>query len=302
MISPDRLGALAALGTAALWTGSYTAFTLAVRRIGADALNRLRLLFALVLLVATHLILTGTLIPLEAEPSRWLWLSLSGVIGFAIGDAFLYRALFHLGAHRTSMLAALVPVVSTLLAWAAFGERLGWTEVVASAGVVGGILLVLAGRRTDAKPGTAKGSLKLGLLFALGAVVAQATRYLLSVEGMRGGFPPVSTNLIQILAATVAAWAVAGRNRGWARTFEALRDRRAAVATGVGSVFGPFLGVTFSLVALANASVGVASTLMAVTPVFLLPVSPLAFGERPTWRAYVGTALTVAGVAALFLV
>jgi drug/metabolite transporter (DMT)-like permease len=70
---------------------------------------------------------------------------------------------------------------------------------------------------------------------------------------------------------------------------------------GVGSVFGPFLGVTFSLVALANAPVGVASTLMAVTPVFLLPVSRLT-GERPTWQAYVGTALTVAGVAALFLV
>ncbi len=301
-MSPDRWGALAALGTAALWAGSYTAFTLAVRRIGADALNRLRLLFALLFLVLAHLVLTGTPFPLGAEPGRWLWLSLSGVIGFAIADAFLFRALLHLGAHRTSMVTALVPVVSTFLAWAAFGERLGWTEVVASLGVVGGILLVLAGRRSDAKPGVAKGSLKLGLVFALGTVVAQATRYLLSVKGMRGGFPPVSTNVIQILAATVAAWAVAGRKRGWVRTLGALRDRRAAVATGVGSVFGPFLGVTFSLVALANASVGVASTLMAVTPVFLLPVSRLAFGERPTWRVYVGTALTVAGVAALFLV
>ncbi|MEN6369569.1 MAG: DMT family transporter [Thermotogota bacterium] len=301
-MSADRLGALAALGTAALWTGSYTAFTLAVRRIGADALNRLRLLAALVLLVLTHVILTGTPIPFGAEPSRWLWLSLSGVIGFAIADAFLFRALFHLGAHRTSMVTALVPVVSAFLAWAAFGERLGWTEIVASLGVVGGIFLVLTGRRTDAEAGAPKGNLKLGLLFGLGAVVAQATRYLLSVEGMRGGFPPVSTNVIQILAATVAAWAVALRNRGWTKTVRTLRDRRAAAAMAVGSVFGPFLGVTFSLVALANASVGVASTLMAVTPVFLLPVSRFAFGERPTWRAYVGTALTVAGVAALFLI
>lgn len=298
-MSPDRLGALAALGTAALWAGSYTAFTLAVRRIGADALNRLRLLVALLLLLGTHGVLTGTLIPLGAEPSRWLWLSLSGVIGFAVADAFLFRAMFHLGAHRTSMVTALVPVASTFLAWVAFGESLGWTELVASAGVVAGILLVLSGRRGAV--GDSRGSARLGVLFGLGAVVAQATRYLLSVQGMRGGFPPVSTNVIQILAATVAAWIVALRRRGWTRTVGALRDGRAAWATVAGSVCGPFAGVTLSLVALANASVGVASTLMAVTPVFLLPVSWVAFRERPTWRAVAGTSLAVAGVAALFL-
>jgi drug/metabolite transporter (DMT)-like permease len=300
-VSADRLGALAALGTAVLWTGSYTAFTLAVRRIGADALNRLRLLFALVLLVLTHLVVEGTPIPLGAEPSRWLWLSLAGVLGFTVADALLFRALLYLGAHRTSMVSALVPVMSTLLAWVAFGECLGWTQILASLGVVAGILLVLAGRRSG-EPGAARGRFRLGVVLALGAALAQSTRYLLSVEGMRGGYPPVSTNVIQILAATVAAWAVAGRNQGFAKTLKALRDRRAAAATGAGAACGPFLGVTFSLVALSHVSVGVASTLMAVTPVFLLPVSRLVFGERITWRAYAGTALAIAGVAALFLV
>ena len=300
-MSGDSLGALAALGTAALWAGSYTAFTLAVRRIGADHLNRLRLLFALVLLVLAHLVVEGTPIPLHAEGSRWLWLSLSGVIGFAIADAFLFRALLHLGAHRTSLLAALIPVVSTFLAWAAFGESLGWLQALASLAVVGGIFLVLAGRRSGGD-GAPRGSLKLGVLFALGAVVAQASRYLLSVLGMRGGFPPLSTNVMQILAATSAAWIFVGRRRGWAETLTALRDRRAAAATVAGAVLGPTVGVTLSLIALGHASVGMASTLMSVTPVFLLPVSRVAFGERPTWRAYAGTALAVAGVAGLFLV
>ncbi|MGD9676581.1 MAG: DMT family transporter, partial [Candidatus Bipolaricaulia bacterium] len=285
-MSGDPQGALAALGTAALWAGSYTAFTLAVRRIGADSLNRLRLLVALALLVLAHLAVEGTPIPLHAGSGRWLWLSLSGVIGFALADALLFRALLHLGAHRTSLVAALIPVVSTFLAWAAFGEKLAWHQALASLGVVGGILLVLA-RRRPREDRARKGRLTLGVLFALGAVLAQASRYLLSVLGMRGGFPPLSTNVIQILAATCAAWIGAARRHGWAETLAALGDRRAAAATAAGAVLGPTLGVTLSLIALGRTSVGVASTLMAVTPVFLLPVTWIVFGERPTWRAYV---------------
>ncbi|MGD9676030.1 MAG: EamA family transporter, partial [Candidatus Bipolaricaulia bacterium] len=96
-------------------------------------------------------------------------------------------------------------------------------------------------------------------------------------------------------------WIGAARRHGWAETRAALGDRRAAAATAAGAVLGPTLGVTRSLIALGRTSVGVASTLMAVTPVFLLPVTWIVFGERPTWRAYVGTGIAVAGVAGLFL-
>ena len=295
-------GEIAALGTAVLWTLTYLQFTVAVRRLGASLLNRTRLTVALVFLVAAHWAVHGTPVPFDAEVARWGWLIASGVIGFAISDAFLFRALLHLGAHRTSLLTALIPVASALLAWAVFGERMSAWQIVAALVTVGGIALVVSARPSDREKAGVGRRMSFGVLCALGAVVSQSLRYILSKQGMSGGFPVLSTNVMQILAATVAMWlgaAVTGKIRG---SFAPLRDRTASLATVGGSFTGPFLGVSLSLVALSAASVGVASTLMALMPVFLLPISRFVFKEKITLRAVLGTALAVAGVAVLFLV
>jgi len=296
----ERLGELAALGTACLWTGSYIFFTYAVRRIGADVLNRLRLLIALVCLIVVHWAVVGTPVPTDAPADAWLWLMLSGVVGFAISDAFLFRALYHLGPHRTSLVTSMIPISSALLAWVFFGERLMGLQWLAGSVAVCGIILVVSARRTD-RNAVASRRTGLGVLFAVGTVMTQSARYLLSVQGMNTGVPVLSTNVIQILAATVAAWAVAIPVRQTGATLRALGDVRAAVSTTAGAVVGPFLGVTLSLVALSAAPIGVASTLMAMVPILLLPFSRLLFGERITVRTAVGTALAVGGVAGLLL-
>jgi drug/metabolite transporter (DMT)-like permease len=300
-VSLERLGEVAALGTALLWTGSYVAFTLAVRRVGADVLNRLRLAVALLFLMLLHTTLYGVPVPVCASAMRWLWLGLSGVVGFAVSDALLFRALFHLGAHRTSLITSLIPVVSSFLAWAVFGESFGTMQFAGVAAVVAGILLVVSGRTTEEGMPSA-GNAKLGALFALGAVLTQSTRYLLSVEGMRGGFPVVSTNVIQILVATLAAWVVVLLRPALFRTtWRSLGITGAAVPILVGSAVGPFLGVTLSLVALSRTDVGIASTLMALVPIFLLPFSRWLFRGKLNSRTVGGTVLAVGGVALLFL-
>jgi len=295
-------GEIAALGTAVLWTMTYLQFTVAVRRIGASLLNRTRLTVALAFLVLAHLIVHGTPFPLDAEAARWGWLILSGVIGFAISDALLFRSLLHLGAHRTSLLMALIPVTSALLAWGTLGEELTAIQAVAALITVSGIALVISARSSDREAANTSRRTSFGILCALGAVVAQSLRYILSKQGMSGGFPILSTNVMQILAATVAVWVVAAF-RGMIRgSLAPLRDRTAVMSTVGGAFTGPFLGVSLSLVALSAAAVGIASTLMALTPVFLLPISRFVFKERITLRSAIGTALAVGGVAVLFLV
>ena len=296
----DHVGEWAALGAAALWSGGYLAFTAAVRRIGADNVNRLRLLLALGILATAHLVVYGVVVPTAAEGARWVWLGLSGVIGFTLADAFLFRALYHLGPHRTSVVTALIPVSSAFLAWVTMGERLSRTQFLGVGITVFAVVLIVTGRPSPGEKDASRNP-RRGVLFALGAVAAQSLRYVLCVKGMSGGFPVLSTNVMQILAAAVAAWVLALLGGRWRSTFDALRDRPAAVATAVGAVVGPVLGVTLSLVALSASRVGVASTLMALSPVFLLPLSWLVFRERVTWRSVVGTALAVGGVAVLWL-
>jgi drug/metabolite transporter (DMT)-like permease len=293
------IGHAAALATTVLWSVTYVLFTVAVRRIGARALNRLRLALALLLLIAAHLIAYGTVYPVGATGERWLWLGLSGVIGFAVAEAMLFRALFHLGPHRTSLVMTVAPVFSALLAWGALGETLSALQIGAVALTLSGILVVLWQRR--AKAPAAAPVAWIGIAFAVGAAAAQAGRYILSKKGMEGGFPILSTNLLQIFSATAAAWlwgALTGRLR---ETVTALRRPGAALPTGTGAVLGPFLGVSLSLVALRAAPVGIASTLLALPPILTLFLERTVWGVPIRARAAVGTVIAVAGVAMIFL-
>lgn len=301
-MSAGRIGELAGLGTSLLWALTYVQFTIAVRTIGPSRLNRLRLTAALACLFVVHAVAYRSPIPLDAEAARWGWLVLSGVFGFAISDAFLFSALLHLGAHRTSLVMALIPVASALLGWGLFGERLTWIQMLAACLVVAGIGLVVSARRSRQPAGETSGRVAAGVLFALGAVVAQSLRYVLSKQGMAGGYSVLSTNVIQILAATITVWAASLASGSWKRTFSAPLGRRVATATIGGAITGPFLGVSLSLVALARAPVGIASTLMALAPVFLLPFSRFVLAESIGLRAVAGTVLAVGGAAGLLLV
>ena len=295
-----HLGELSALATACCWTASYLFFTVAVRLTGPKWLNRWRLTIAIMLLLIVHWVVYRTPLPFGADLSRWGWLTLSGVVGFAISDAFLFRALLYLGAHRTSLVTALIPVFSALLAWGIFGEQLTVVQMVSAGTIVAGIGLVISARPVGEEPAERKRIL-LGVLFALGTVGTQSLRYILSKQGLGGDFPALSANVVQILAATIAVWLTAFFGGRWKKDFAVFRDRKASLTMIGGAIAGPFVGVTLSMVALANAQVGVASTLMALPPVLLLAYSYFILKEKVTARAVMGTALAVGGVACLFL-
>jgi uncharacterized membrane protein len=293
-------GELAALATACCWTGSYLFFSIAVRLAGPKWLNRWRLTIAVILLLVVHWIVYRTPLPFGADLGRWGWLTLSGVVGFAISDAFLFRALLHLGAHRTSLVTALIPVSSTLLAWGIFGEQLTVIQMLSSGVIVLGIALVIAARPAGEDAATRK-QIALGVLFALGTVGTQSMRYILSKQALGGEFPALSANVVQILAATIAVWVAAFVGGRWKRDFDVFRNRKAALTMIGGAIAGPVVGVTLSMVALANAQIGIASTLMALPPVLLLAYSHFVLKEKATPMAIGGTALAVGGVACLFL-
>ena len=293
-------GELAGLATACCWTASYLFFTIAVRLAGPKWLNRWRLTIAVALLLIVHWIVYRTPLPFGADWGRWGWLTLSGVIGFAISDAFLFRALLHLGAHRTSLVTALIPVFSALLAWGIFGEQLTLIQILSSGVIVMGIALVISARPVGEEP-TSRKRIALGVMFALGTVGTQSLRYILSKQALGGEFPALSANVVQILAATIAVWLAAFLGGRWKRDLDMFRNRKAAFSMIGGAISGPFVGVTLSMVALANAQIGIASTLMALPPVLLLAFSYFVLKEKVTPRAVVGTALAIGGVACLFL-
>jgi len=144
--------------------------------------------------------------------------------------------------------------------------------------------------------------LKRGILFGMLGALCQAVGLVLSKQGMLDGFSPFKAGLMRMIVATFAMWTwtmLAGKTRV---TFSALREKPRAIGLlALGALVGPVLGVSMSLLAVQNTEVGVASTLMALPPVIVLPISYFVFKEKVGWQAVLGTILAITGVAVLFL-
>ena len=79
------------------------------------------------------------------------------------------------------------------------------------------------------------------------------------------------------------------------------KDRKTLGLIAIGSVIGPYLGITLSFVAVIYTKVGIASTLMATIPIIMLPLSKIIYKEKLSWKAIAGAFVAVGGVAVLFL-
>jgi drug/metabolite transporter (DMT)-like permease len=96
----------------------------------------------------------------------------------------------------------------------------------------------------------------------------------------------------------VAMAALTGRLGTWISGFH--RHRLVAPMT-LASFFGPFCGILLLSVALDHTSTGVALTLSATIPIWLLPLGAWFQDDRPTLREGAGAVIAVAGVAILLI-
>jgi drug/metabolite transporter (DMT)-like permease len=302
----DYIGEIAALLTSVFFSFTAIIFAQASRSVGPLVTNRVRLVIALIYLLIINLVLFGQPLPVGAGIERWFWLSLSGVIGLAMGDMFLFSAYEHIGPRLGMLLMSLAPVIGALLAWLFFGETLRPGQIVGITITLSGIAWVISTRPAEnSNQPHVDGR---GLLFGVLAATGQAVGLVLSKQGMAGDsspgdFSPFAGNAIRMLAAMVVFWLMTFAQRQGQETIVAVRrDRSALKLIAVGAFIGPVLGVTASLLAVQHAEIGVASTLMALPPVFLLPISYFVFKERFGWQTVAGTLVAMSGVALLFLV
>jgi len=295
------IGELAALATSLFFSFASTFFTLAGRRVGSMVLNRARLVVAVVFLGVTHWVTLGIPLPLHAEPERWLWLGLSGIVGLVLGDIFLFRAFVSIGPRLSMLIMSLAPVIAAIQAWIFLGETMSLGQMAGILITLGGITWVVMERNGDNNQKNR--DYARGLLYGLGGALGQATGLVLAKNGLFGAFSPISGNIIRMITAAVVLWMMTFIQRQAGKTLRTLaEDRRGVGFTIAGAIAGPFLGVSFSLLAVQRTEVGVASTLMALPPLFLLPISYVVFKERFGWGAVAGTFVAVFGVAILFLV
>ena len=294
------LGELAAMGTAVMWSLTAVFFSYSGRRVGSEVVNRSRLLFAFMFLSISHLLLEGSLFPQHVEGFRWFWFAVSSILGLVLGDTFLFQAYVLIGPRLSMLLMSTVPIYSVIFGWLLFGETVATLEMA-------GILLAVTGVGwvvTEKQPGKTvveNKQYKAGIFFGLLGALGQVANLVTARFGLVGGFPSISATIIRILVAVVVMWGIA-LLRGKVRyTFSKWRDRKAFPAMVGGAFVGPFLGIWLSLIAIKLTRLGIASTLMALPPVLLIPIEYFVYKKPISLRGMVGTAVTIAGVALIFL-
>ena len=297
------VGELAALATSFFFSVGPTFFTLAGRLVGSVVVNRTRLVVALVYLFITHWILFGAPLPLDASPDRWLWLGLSGVIGFVLGDAALFQAFVVLGTRLTMLVFATNPIIAAVLAWIFLDESLTAVQIVGMTITLAGIGWVMLERSNPTRDSLEPKAYAVGILLATLGALGQASGAVTAKLGLYGDFPALSGQIIRVSIATVVIWIITFATRKARKTIAAVKAEPKAIQyILIASFLGPFLGVFFSLVAIQNAEIGIASTLMSIQPVILIPIGVYFFKEKVTWRAVAGTVIALIGVAVIFLV
>lgn len=273
------------------------AFSLAGERIGSLPVNVLRFGLALPMTMAVLAFRTGSPLPFSAPTGAWAHLSLSGFVGYFLGDLCLFRAFVEIGPRRSLLVMSLAPPMAAALAAAWLGERLEWQQWAAMGVTLAGVALVVA-ERTPAS--LARRPTLRGYWLAFGGAVGQAAGMVLAKRGMAGLDSAWAASAIRILSGTICFAVLAAIRGEGGRLSAALANRAAVGLVALGALAGPFAGVTLMLYALARIPAGLAQTFAATTPVLIIPLSRLIHREHISRRAVAGALIAFAGVALLF--
>ncbi len=292
------IGEIAALTAAFFWGFGALLFESAGTRIGAFQTNLLRILLACIFLSMTLYFQAGVIFPVHATMHNHFWLGFSGIIGLAIGDGALFYAIVILGPRLSTLLLSMAPPITTIVAWLVLGEALSVMAIVGISVTFAAIVWVVSEKYGNEH---IRGSKSLGILFGFIAALGQGLGVILAKVGLSDGLDSLSATLLRMIPAAVALWGVALVTRHAKTTVLAMRNKTVALIILGGAVFGPYIGVWLSIVAVKYTEAGIASTLLSTVPILIIPLDFLVNRRKPSWRAVVGTILAVAGIAMIFL-
>ena len=306
------LGEIISLAVAVSWTVTALFAEIGSKRLGSLQMNVIRMLLSLLMLGATLWYFTGSPYPLYADGKAWFWLSMSGFVGYLLGDYCLFNSYIWIGSRFGQLFMTLAPPTAAIAGWLMLGETLSWNALLGMLVTLTGIGISVLNKGTSHKL-----SLKLplkGVLFGIGAGVGQGVGLVLSKVGMNHyemSIPsdetmvtdllPFASTFIRAVTGAVGFLLVMGIQKQFHTLATSVHDRKGMNAALWATITGPFIGVSLSLMAVQYTEAGVASTLMALTPVFIIWPSYFFFKQHVTFKEIVGACISVVGVSLFFI-
>jgi len=304
------IGELISIGVAFSWTATALLSEFGSKRMGNLTLNLTRMVITLIFSGIMFWLIGGTPLPARASTEAYLWMMLSGLVGYVIGDFCLFQCYIIIGSKFGQLFMTLAPIAAAITAWFTLGQQIRPQAMLAMIVTLGGIAISVLGRGDHHKL-----SLKLplaGVLFAIGAAVCQGVGLVLSKIGMdhyeatlttpmASWLLPFHANYFRCIAGVIGFTILMALREGFKPLGKGLHDRKGMAAAVLTTIFGPFVGVGCSLLAVQYTAAGIASTLMALTPIIIILPAYWFFKQPITAKSLLGAMISVIGVSLFFL-
>lgn len=320
------IGETISIVVALLWTVTALFAEVGSKRMGSLPFNVIRMAMSLVLLAATLWLTMGVPYPRFADGATWKWLLLSGVVGYVVGDYCLMQGYIIVGSRIGQLFMTLSAPTAAITGRLLIGEKMSSLAIIGMLATLTGIAMSILSKKED----TVRLHLPLkGIVYASMAGICQGVGLVLSKVGTQhymaalavaeldeqmapdGALLPLPLYLSVPFASTMirATIGLVGffamlmllEKKGLHKLNTATHDRKAMWCVLGSTLFGPFLGVSASLLATQYTSTGIAQTLFALTPVLIIAPSVWLFHQKVTIREIIGAVICVAGVCLFFI-
>jgi drug/metabolite transporter (DMT)-like permease len=309
----NHLGEIISLVVAGMWTVTAIYSDKASHRLGATPANVFRLSLSIVLLGLILWVTIGHPYPVYADAKTWFWLALSAIVGYLFGDWCLFNCYLSIGARFGQLFMTLAPPMAAFAGWAMLGEQLSWRTALAMAVTLSGIAISILSRDREHH---FKFTLPLkGILLGIGAGTGQGVGLVLSKIGLEhysAALPaqtpelmqtmlPFASTMIRAIFGSIGFILLMTLSKELPKLKAAKSDHKAMLYVLIMSLFGPVVGVSLSLMAVRYTDAGIASTLMALTPVLILIPAAVFDKQRIRFKEVIGVLVSMTGVALFFL-
>lgn len=308
----NHTGEIIALLSALSCTATALYASEASNRLGTMTVNVIRLFLASIFLAAGLWMTLGCPYPVYADGRTWLFLALSALVGYVFGDYCLFNSYLVIGPKTGQLFMTLAPPIAAVAGWMMLGEKMSWTAWIAMAVTISGIAVSILGKEDD------KIRLSIpfkGILLGIGAGLGQGVGLVLSkigmthysasipadAPGMAETMMPFASTMIRAVIGCIGFLIIMAIQKDLGELRTAAADRKGMKYAALTTLFGPVIGVSLSLMAVRYTETGIASTLMALTPVLIIIPYSIIYRQKITVKEVIGVAISMAGVAMFFM-
>ena len=324
------IGELISLGVAVSWTATALFAEVGSKRMGSLPFNTIRMTMSLVFLAVTLWLVMGVPYPRYADVSTLTWLLLSGLVGYVIGDYCLMQGYIKIGSRLGQLFMTLSAPTAAITGRLLLGEQMRPLAILGMVITLSGIALSILSKSDDSEHHALRFKLPAkGIFYAAMAGICQGFGLVLSKGGLlryetalntagisgdsvfSGAVLPLPVSVSMSFAATtIRAYIglvgfflalVLFNKNGLDKLRHAICDRKAMWCVLAATIFGPFIGVSASLLATQYTSAGIAQTLFALTPILIIAPSAILFHQKVTLREVLGAIISVIGVCLFFV-